>query len=174
MPSNTHVIKLMVPAQIAETIALPGDLPGAYEVEPAHKLHITLAFLGKGLSYATTVKARTQIARTCRRYGAITIPVGPFGRFCFPKREVVWADVGASRVLAELRQELVCMLALEDVPVDATYDRDGWTPHITVARVRPGAAATERHEIGTVVTFPEITYKAGHESTSYPLLGDRA
>jgi 2'-5' RNA ligase len=115
----------------------------------AEGIHLTLKFLGDtpteklpGIKRALTAVARH--APVC------TFTVGELGCFPNPRRpRVVWVGVQepAGR-LAALQD------AIEEVMAPLGYPPEGrgFTPHLTLGRVRPGARRSDVARVGEVVT----------------------
>lgn len=171
MTSTTHVLKLMLPMPVAQLVELtPFTGSGTWELEPAHKLHITLAFLGKRIAGDQLRAVDAACAATAEVFAPINTSLLELRRFTFPKREVIWAAVQEVRALHELREDLVRRLKANGVQPDDTYDKTEWTPHVTLARCPPGSEAVKRHQLGLPVTFDAITYKVGDvENRRYAL-----
>jgi 2'-5' RNA ligase len=112
-------------------------------------IHLTLKFLGDTPTekLPDIKRALTAVARHAP---ACTFTVGELGCFPNPRRpRVVWVGVQepAGR-LAALQD------AIEEVMAPLGYPPEGrgFTPHLTLGRVRPGARRSDVAQVGEVVT----------------------
>ena len=133
--SDTHKKGLMVgfwvPPLQAEALAQPGG-------EPPDELHVTLAYMGKGLR-RTMVE---RIAGVCAVYAAMRPPlsgrVASSGKFPATVHsdglEVLIAKPDVPGLM-EFREGLVRRLKNAGAPVKETFD---FCPHITLAYIPPG------------------------------------
>jgi 2'-5' RNA ligase len=115
----------------------------------AESIHLTLKFLGDTPTekLPDIKRALTAVAQHAP---ACTFTVGELGCFPNPRRpRVVWVGVQepAGR-LAALQD------AIEEVMAPLGYPPEGrgFTPHLTLGRVRPGARRDEVSRVGEVVT----------------------
>jgi 2'-5' RNA ligase len=115
----------------------------------AEGIHLTLKFLGDTPTekLPDIKRALTAVARHAP---ACTFTVGELGCFPNPRRpRVVWVGVQepAGR-LAALQD------AIEEVMAPLGYPPEGrgFTPHLTLGRVRPGARRSDVARVGEVVT----------------------
>ena len=112
-------------------------------------IHLTLKFLGDTPTEKLPDIKRA-LAAVARHVPACTFTVGELGCFPNPRRpRVVWVGMQepAGR-LAALQD------AIEEVMAPLGYPPEGrgFTPHLTLGRVRPGARRDEVSRVGEVVT----------------------
>ncbi|MGW0486177.1 2'-5' RNA ligase family protein [Nonomuraea sp. NPDC003214] len=127
------MIALMIPPAIAQQLAVDGGLP-------PEELHITLAYLGKGVDEATLDAARTAVAAVAASGVPLRGTLGGLG--AFPAGEdgtpvFVPVDVPGLEVL---RQRLVDALTAAGVFYAADH---GYTPHVTLRYAAEGDALPE-------------------------------
>ena len=146
-----------LPPVIADRAAacLPPPLPGLRPVRP-DQLHITLAFLGQVADdrLGPAIEAAGAAVRGRAAFGVLLDHAGRFPPGGRPR--AVWLGIGAgveelislaADVARELRQRA---FALEDRP---------FSPHVTLARVRPDTTSPGSRTIATAIetlTVPEL------------------
>lgn len=158
-------VMLCVPPEVAVGLCVP------HGEEPAD-MHITMGFLGRGLSDA----AKAVVARVVEDVAATTPPIvakiGGCGWFGSSHgsdgKDVVVAFVDSPGV-THLRQRLQVALKSAGVPIDETH---GFIPHITIAYVPAGAGQSSAIAVAPM-TFLIDRLTAGHGGVqaSYPLAG---
>ena len=113
-------------------------LEGVMSVSP-ESVHITLKFLGD-VEHDNLVRVQdavTSVAERCVPFTVITGRVGAFPNSRGPR--VVWVGIEcAPAALANLHEQLEEAL----VPLGFSRERRGFTPHLTVARIRGTVART--------------------------------
>lgn len=156
------MIALYLPTAIAKKVALPGG-------EPASSMHITLAYLGKGLSdlEKRRVAAVTQqLAESC---ATIKARLGGVGRFSASEtsegRDVVYISVDSPDI-TDLRPHLVKMLSAVDIKPNQEH---GFVPHVTLMYIdQAKRTPIERFE-PIDVTFTELSLSIADKTTAVPL-----
>ena len=181
--NTNHVLKLMIPLDVAEQVALAPSSEalingaGTDELEPAYKLHVTLAFLGKHISGDQRQVVAAVLDKLAGTWGPLRLHLGTLRKFQIRWREVVWAAVDEpTGELEVLRERLVTDLRSRGIAVDETFDAGGWTPHVTLARGKLGLLqrVVRRHDyLNTHALVGKLTYKAGVEVLEYPLRGEQ-
>jgi 2'-5' RNA ligase len=163
--NTNHVIKLMLPINAARASVASGEsilrvvpAPGL-EFEPVNKLHVTLAFLGKMISDHVRYDVLRACCEVAEHLGPIEATLGALARFRQHNRDVVYRTVDAPALFA-LRNELIFQLHRQDIRPDDTFTKNGWTPHVTIARV-PHDAPVSIGEGDVKTVFRRLTYKAG-------------
>ena len=107
---------------------------------PQENLHITLKFLGD-VNETIIPDIQAILDQVARRHMPITCRFGGLGVFPDPGRpKIIWLGVekGSDR-LSELADELNGELAR----LGFKSELRGYTPHLTLGRVRPGARTTQ-------------------------------
>ena len=140
MPSSRCFIALPLPDEPRRVLAqLYTDAPGFAWTPPA-QLHVTLRFLGN--AEADLVTALQEKLRAVR-VAPFLLPIE--GVAAFPPRgdpQVLWAGLGRAHPrLFQLRQQIDDSL----LTVNVAADLRTFQPHITLARLRPGAAPVAAH-----------------------------
>jgi len=128
------MVAIWPPKQVAADLAVARG-------EPASKLHITLAFIGKRseLGIGTTYPALEKVVREVgARHGPLTIGLGATGKFPITEnsdgKHPFYASVVSPGLLA-VRRDLVASLKAAGV----SYSTDhGFKPHMTLAYLEPG------------------------------------
>lgn len=122
----------------------------------APSLHVTLKFLGD-IPEALVERLRLVLAPEVRKLGPISLRVGGVGAFpSMGRPNVLWVGVDANPALARLYH------LVEDAcaSLGAPRERRPFHPHVTIGRVRAGAAvdgqalARVAAEIGFAATEP--------------------
>jgi 2'-5' RNA ligase/8-oxo-dGTP pyrophosphatase MutT (NUDIX family) len=129
---DTHsgtMVALQIPKAIAKTIALPGG-------EEPDDLHITLAYLGKGLSEPQKKAAISAVRKFAWSTSSIVATLGGVGRFSASGTsdgmDVVYLSVDSPQ-LTQIRPWLTEMLADAGLEVSQAH---GFVPHVTLAYVK--------------------------------------
>jgi 2'-5' RNA ligase/8-oxo-dGTP pyrophosphatase MutT (NUDIX family) len=157
------MIALFLPKEVAKTLALKGG-------EAPADLHITLAYLGKGLDE----RQKTAAASVVRRFAGaidreIKATLGGVGRFSASvtseDRDVVYVSVDSPQLMYA-RTHLVELLA--DVGI-SLKEEHGFTPHITLAYIdKTAKTPLERFEPITV-KFQNVSLTIAGKSLHFKL-----
>ena len=118
-----------------------------------HKLHLTLSFFGE-ISEETTESLAAGLEEIGSQRPAPTVRLSSVGMFPSSRRpRVVW--VGLDEIVGSLRSLQSAIEARASELGLAREDRE-FTPHLTVARLRPRARLSERvvREIGELKVSP--------------------
>lgn len=136
----------------SELRAGPGGGAGRW-VAPENA-HLTLKFLGDVPAERTAAIARA-LEATCAAQAPFTLTLQGLG--CFPntrRPRVVWVGVREERgALQALHSQIEQALAALGYPAEGR----AFTPHLTLARVREGAAAGEVEALGRSVVERQPT-----------------
>jgi len=134
-----------------------GLLPG--------ELHVTLAYLGAGLTDEQVGDAQIVISALARQHSELAGSLGGLGQFpAGDEGRPYYVPVDLPG-LTELRTEMVRQLEAVGVPVAGDH---GFTPHMTLSYVADGEPPPEPVD-HTDVTFSALTLKVGPSGTDYPL-----
>lgn len=132
-------------------------------------LHVTLEYLGKGLSWARVMAAVTATERLSATCGAFRGRVGGEARFRGGDRDgdphVLLIN---SIYLRRMRDLLIETLGRLDVRGGSTFD---YTPHVTLGRVARDADLTLQACAMTPLHFSSVAICAGDDRISFPLIG---
>jgi 2'-5' RNA ligase len=154
------MVALYPPADVASALAVDGG------IEPTD-LHLTLAFLGSGLTDEQLAEAEAIVESVALRWPALVGQFGGLGQFPAAEDGVpVFAPVDVA-FLSEVRDELVDHLQAAGVPVATDH---GFTPHLTLTYLGVGdelPAAVPATPTG----FSAISLVVGSERTDYPFTG---
>jgi 2'-5' RNA ligase len=120
-------------------------------------IHLTLKFLGDiAESQVPTIGQALQ--RACAGLPPFSISLTEAG--CFPNAQrprVIWIGVGGNlEVLAQLQRAVES----EINPLGFEPERRGFTPHLTLARIRDKARSSERQELGQLLTKVKVDTSA--------------
>jgi RNA 2',3'-cyclic 3'-phosphodiesterase len=111
-------------------------------------IHLTLKFLGE-VPQEKLLAIQDALARACMRFSPFTVKVGGLG--CFPnmrRPRVVW--VGVQEDAGEL-VDLQKAVEREISPLGFPTEARGFTPHLTLARVRDDVSFREVEMLGKAV-----------------------
>jgi 2'-5' RNA ligase len=138
-----YFIAVALPPVHREMLARWGaeDAHAGWAWVPPAQLHLTLRFIGEVADDAVVARLGDDLAaRVAGVVAPFILPIEGVG--VFPTRgapKVVWVGVGRGHPrLFQLRQRMDDRLLASGLPVDLRT----FHPHITVARLRPGAAPT--------------------------------
>jgi 2'-5' RNA ligase len=123
-------IAIDLPEQVREAVAgIARDLPGARRV-PREQIHLTLRFIGE-VDEGMFLAIKSVLGTVRGSPFSLTLKgVGHFPKGKYPR--VLWVGMEESVLLRELQKKVE--LALIDAGVAA--DERGFSPHITIARLK--------------------------------------
>ena len=145
-------------------------LPGGEEVS---ELHVTLGHLGRAaeLPPKWLETLHQQAAAISQQSGPLVGMLGGLGRFSASEssegRDVIYATPNVVG-LTELRQKLAAACAAAGVPFRANH---GFTPHMTLAYIDPGAPMPAQRLEPRPVHFDSILVCVGPSRWEFPLTG---
>ena len=114
---------------------------------PAHNVHLTLKFLGD-VSPANMDILKQMLTMESAQHSAFDIHVEGIGSFPNPKRpRVLWVGLNAPATLSSLARGIETASAKLGYP---TEER-GFSPHLTIGRVRQNAPTTDLQKIRTAL-----------------------
>lgn len=160
------LVALWLNAETARQLALPGG-------EPAEALHVTLCYCGDTteMDDLTLFRAVAAVDRSVSYSAPLTGKVAGYGRFNASEtsdgRDVFYAAVDVP-ALAELRQGIANELTWAGCPPRATH---GFTPHITLAYLDPGAPNPVEAVPSWPLRFGAVTVRMGDQGLTIPLNG---
>ena len=164
-PTGVAVV-LPLPQELAATLALEGGLP-------AEDLHLTIGMIGRrdemtDVQLAEALLAVRDAGICC---APITATIGGIGRFMASNgsdaKDVVYLSVD-SPALLELRDEVEDALEARGLELQTDH---GFTPHITLAYIDPGAAMPLDSIEPQSVTFAVLALWAGPQRSVVALIG---
>jgi|WetSurMetagenome_2_1015567.scaffolds.fasta_scaffold331278_1 RNA 2',3'-cyclic 3'-phosphodiesterase len=149
IPLSADVRRWLADARAALERGLPS---GAVRWTAIDGIHITLKFLGE-IPAARVDAIRAVMDRAAAGRRAFTVAAEGLG--CFPslrRPRVIWAGVRAQPELDALQKQLEDGLAAAGFP----REQRAFAPHLTLARVRDGAAENVLEAIGRSVGTAQI------------------
>lgn len=156
------MIALHLPNAIAKKLAIKGG-------EDAKDLHITLAYLGKGLSDAQKKRAAIAVRKFAGAVDGIDVTLGGVGRFSASDssegRDVIYLSVDSPQ-LTKLHPHLMELLA--DVGLQPS-GAHGWIPHVTLAYVAKNDRTPIERLEPIAVHFDKVALTIGGTKMSFPL-----
>ena len=164
-PTGVAVV-LPLPQELAQALALAGGLP-------AEDLHLTIGMIGRrdemtDVQLAEALLAVRDAGICC---APITATIGGIGRFMASDgsdaKDVVYLSVD-SPALLELRDEVEDALEARGLELQTDH---GFTPHITLAYIDPGAAMPLDSIEPQSVTFAVLALWAGPQRSVVALIG---
>ena len=156
------MIALHLPKQVAKTLVVSDG-------EPVDSLHITLAYLGKGLSEQQKKRAAAVVRKFASSVSGIKATLGGVGRFSGSEssegRDVVYLSVDSPQ-LTELHPYLMELLSDAGLRVANTH---GWVPHVTLAYIDKTARSPIERMEPIEVSFDAIALSIAEKRLSVPL-----
>lgn len=141
--------------------------------EELDELHVTLGYLGRAaeLPPKWLETLHSQAGAAAQQSGPLVGTLGGLGRFSASAssdgRDVIYATPNVIG-LVELRQKLASACAAAGVPFRANH---GFTPHMTLAYVDPGAPMPVQRFEPMAVHFDSVWVCAGPSRWEFPLSG---
>ncbi len=154
------MISFTIPVDVAQQLAVPGG-------EAPEQLHITLAYLGKGLDEGSLNDAAVVAEQVAAEHGPLSGTVGGIGAFPAGEDGVpvyVPVDVPGLEIL---RQRLIDALDDAGVPYATNH---GYTPHVTLAYAAPEDPLPDPVE-PVDVEFGTVTLAVDGDHQDFPLAG---
>lgn len=152
------MVALYLDGALSDELAVPGG-------ELASSLHITVAYLGKGLSKDTQDRVRAVVRQLAEVSPKLDVLLGGVGRFSASAtsegKDVFYVSVDSPE-LTKFRQLLVDKLAEEGIAPDTTH---GFVPHVTLAYIDPSAKLPVKRFSPVRTVFTKIAVVAGEERT---------
>jgi len=157
------MVALHLPTDIAKKIALKGG-------EDPAKLHITLAYLGKGLSEQQKKTAASVVRRFAESIvDGLKVTLGGVGRFSASGttegRDVIYLSVD-SPSLTRVRPELANMLREAGFDFDVQH---GFIPHVTLAYVDKDEKTPINRVEPIEIKFDTISLTIANKQMTFPL-----
>jgi 2'-5' RNA ligase len=120
-------------------------------------IHLTLKFLGD-IAENQVQPIGEALQRACAGLEPFAISLTEMG--CFPNAQrprVIWIGVGGNlQALTQLQQAVES----EINPLGFEPEKRGFTPHLTLARIRNKARSSERQELGELLTKVRVDTSA--------------
>jgi len=118
-------------------------------------IHLSLRFLGD-TDLAQVPELKQGLEGLVGANPVFSISVGGLGCFPNPQRpRVVWMGIQeASGTLVHLQQEVEAMCAQLGFP----REKRGYSPHLTLGRIRPGGESKAAGELGRVMTTDRVEH----------------
>jgi 2'-5' RNA ligase len=115
---------------------------------PPSSVHLTLRFLGN-VPVNRVEEIRQGIVHACEGYSPFSVSLAGLGVFPNDRRpRVIWVGVGGEvETLTELQRAVDSTLE----PLGFKPEKRGFTPHLTLARIRDRARPPERMELASLV-----------------------
>lgn len=160
---NGVMIAWFPPPEIAQELAVGSESP--------EELHVTLGYFGKEVTAEQQATLEAICSSCSAQYAPLQGELGGVGRF--PATEssdgkdviILLADVPR---LETLRERLLD--ALHEQGVDA-YRNHGYTPHMTLAYIDPGAEFETPNGNSLPITIDALTLAIGGERLTFPFNG---
>lgn len=119
---------------------------------PAHNVHLTLKFLGD-VSSSNLDLIKQMLTREAAQYPAFDLEVDGIGSYPTSRRpRVLWVGLNAPAALVSLQR------AIETAASRLGYESEerGFSPHLTIGRVRQTASAAELQKIRAALEATKI------------------
>lgn len=162
---------LMVAVWLDETLANTLAIPGG---ESPDQLHLTLCYCGdvSELSDVQIGRAISAVAETAMMHGPLSGQIAGIGRFNASEssdgKDVFYANVDVPG-LESMRQFLASSLEyMADCPPLANH---GYTPHVTLAYLDPGASFPINRIESQPINIHSLWLSLGDKRTEIPLAG---
>ncbi len=121
-------------------------------------IHLTLKFLGD-IPESQVLPIGQALQRACAGFQPLAISLTEMG--CFPNAQrprVIWVGVGGN---LDALSQLQRAVESEINPLGFEPERRGFTPHLTLARIRDRARSSERQELGQLLTKVRVDPSVG-------------
>lgn len=162
------IVGLFPPADVAAQIAAMSGVQMT-----ADALHVTLAYLGKvdSLTDAQLANAIVAAQEIARNWGKLAGNINGVGRFNASEssdgKDVIYAVVDVPG-LERLREMVVQMLDYRGVPVSRSH---GYTPHMTLSEIEPGAESPIAIMPTIPLEFGAISVSVATKQVDFSLMG---
>lgn len=164
LDSTSAMVALYPPTEVAEALAVDDGLA-------ADDLHVTLAFLGAGLTDEQIADAEAVVESLAAQWPSLPGQIGGLGMFPTGEDGVpVYAPVDVAD-LAEIRTHLVDQLIAAGVPVATDH---GFTPHMTLTYLAAEQVADGDFPSpipATQADFVSLSLVVGDDRTDHPFTG---
>lgn len=163
------LIAVWLDPALANMLALPSG-------EPAEALHLTLCYCGDAneMSDVQIGRAIAATNETAMMFGPLQGQIAGLGRFNASEssdgKDVIYANVDVPG-LAEMRQYLASSLEFAGCPPRRDH---GYTPHVTLAYVEPGAPWPIDRIETLPITIRSLWIGVGDRRTEIPFAGSTA
>jgi RNA 2',3'-cyclic 3'-phosphodiesterase len=120
---------------------------------PCSNIHLTLKFLGD-VSESNLQFIKQMLVQECTEHFAFDLQVGKLGSFPNSKRpRVIWVGLNAPGELLSLQQ------SIESAASRLGYEKEerGFSPHLTIGRVRQNLSATDLGRIHTALDSTHVS-----------------
>ncbi len=164
--SDGIMVALMIPAPLAELIAVPDG-------QPADELHITLAYMGSVEEVEDDsdylLRLLSAVRDTCEKNKPLSGMLSGIGRFNGEKQDVYYlsADIPG---LEDFRHALMEALGDADVKVNREH---GFTPHVSLAYLSHDAELPPGRFQSRPVQFDEVAVVYGTNRIPVALTGEQ-
>lgn len=158
-----QMVSLDLPAGIAQAMAVPGG-------EPIDKMHVTVAYLDKGIKNPNEVKRI--VDEVSKEFGPIKAQVEKLKEF--PESndgDIPVVALIKAPELEKLHQAIKAGLKGIGESVSEKFD---FTPHVTLEYIKPGATFKGKDPTGISITFPSLNLHDAGEVEEFPLGGASA
>lgn len=157
------MVSLHLPQELAERISLPGG-------EEPSSMHVTLAYLGKDLTYEQKISAVCAVRRFAQQAGSIKATLGGVGRFSASHtsegNDVVYLSVDSPDI-TRLRPKLLEELAAEGIEPSNAH---GFVPHVTLQYVKTTARTPIKRFPPVVVEFLDVSLVVAEHQMRFPFM----
>jgi 2'-5' RNA ligase len=150
------MVAFFVPEHVGERIVLKDG-------EHLKDLHVTLAYLGKGLTPEQKRAVQQVVRELAPEQPQVYAKVAGLGRFSASEtsdgKDVIYASVDSTHLM-HFREKLVRALKVAGLPVN---EKHSFTPHITLAYVEPDAESPIKRVELTDMMFTHVAIATGEE-----------
>jgi 2'-5' RNA ligase len=165
-------IAIELPAEVSATLeeiqkALKSPQHNFVKWVPPMNIHITLKFLGN-VSSEKIASITSAMEQTSQAISPFQLKLGEIGAFPNLKQpRILWIGVkGETDKLKTMQANLEEHLAR----LGFTRESRGFTPHLTLARLREGISSVERHSFGDLIAEKSIKVDCQFAATKISLM----
>lgn len=159
------MVALFVPAAVAKKLAVKGGLP-------PEELHITLAYLGKGLTDNQKAKLHKVVEHFAKSVGNIRVTLGGIGRFSASGtsegKDVAYLSVDSPDITT-LRPKLVSKLKAAGFEASSAH---GFVPHVTLKYIGQSESMPMKRFEPVSFDVKKITLAVGGDHKAYKVLSE--